>query len=679
MLTRFYYSVKPFVPKGLRWTLRRRRAAGILRRSRSIWPIHEAAGATPPGWPGWPEGKRFAFVLTHDVEGPDGVDKVRPLAELEMKHGFRSCFNFIPEGGYRVPDELRDWLTGQGFEVGVHDLHHNGKLYQSREGFSTKARRINRYLADWKAGGFRSGFMLRELDWLHELEIDYDCSTFDTDPFEPQPEGAHTIFPYWIPKADGGAGEGYAELPYTLPQDSTLFLLLEEADASIWEDKTDWLIERGGMVLVNVHPDYMHFSGGGNGMTFPADRYERLLRKIREGHADDAWHVLPRDVASFVRRHIHGDADRAGVWPERVEGSTTGLRVWIDFENTPHIPFFKPIIEALRRQGHEVVLTARDGYQTCELADHHGLEYAAIGHHRGKHLPAKVAGLLGRSLQLVRHVGGERPDLALNLGSRSQNLAAKLLGIPIAEIMDYEHSAESSLLGPRWFLMPDAVPSELYADPDGDRVRTYHGLKEDVYVPFFRPAPAILRSLGVDGASLLVTARPPATEAHYHNPESEALFECFMDRVLAIEGARVVLLPRNRRQEDALRRAHPEWFGDGRVVVPAEVVDGLNLIWHSDLVVSGGGTMNREAAALGVPVCSIFRGPLGAVDRRLADEGRLILIESEQDIVDKVALVPRSKPAEPSPEPRPALSDILGHLERILASLRNASASRVLV
>ena len=142
-LTRAYYLAKPFLPRGLRWAMRRQRAVGIRRRHASIWPIDESVAATPTGWPGWPEGKRAAFVLTHDVEGQEGVDQVRALAELEMRYGFRSCFNFIPEGDYRVPDSLREWLTDNGFEVGVHDLNHDGKLYHSRAGFSLKARRIN--------------------------------------------------------------------------------------------------------------------------------------------------------------------------------------------------------------------------------------------------------------------------------------------------------------------------------------------------------------------------------------------------------------------------------------------------------------------------------------------------------------------------------------------------------
>lgn len=306
-LTRFYYEVKPFVPRSLRWSLRRLQAASIRKHHADVWPILESAGTTPDGWPGWPDGKRFALVLTHDVESQDGVDKVRELAEMDQKYGFRSSFNFVPEGSYEVPDSLREWLVERGFEVGVHDLNHDGKLYHSHACFKSKAQRINHYLREWNASGFRSGFMMRQLEWLHELEIEYECSTFDTDPFEPQPTGAHTIFPYWIPcpKSDAvpGRREGYIELPYTLPQDSTMFLLLREPDAGIWQRKTEWIIERGGMVLLNVHPDYMDMTGSGDSMSYPAAHYEGFLRWLRDHYEDDVWKVLPREISRFAFAH----------------------------------------------------------------------------------------------------------------------------------------------------------------------------------------------------------------------------------------------------------------------------------------------------------------------------------------------------------------------------------------
>jgi glycosyltransferase involved in cell wall biosynthesis len=292
----------------------------------STWPINESAKAQPVGWQGWPEANNFAFIITHDVEGPDGLAKCRQLAELEMELGFRSSFNFIPEGDYRVPAELRDWLIQNGFEIGIHDLNHDGKLFDSPETFRRKARQINHYARDWKAVGFRAGFMLRNLDWYHHLDVQYDASTFDTDPFEPQPDGAGTIFPYWIPLPDVGStvGEtvraksetagltdhsppvtrhnsGYVELPYTLPQDSTLFLVLQETTPDIWIRKLDWVAKHGGMALVNVHPDYLCFEGEpASARTFPIAHYRRLLEHVRERHDGSYWHVLPREIAAFT-------------------------------------------------------------------------------------------------------------------------------------------------------------------------------------------------------------------------------------------------------------------------------------------------------------------------------------------------------------------------------------------
>jgi glycosyltransferase involved in cell wall biosynthesis len=268
-----------------------------------------------------------------------------------MKFGFRSCFNFIPEGSYRVPAELRDWLTSRGFEVGVHDLKHDGRLFRSREEFGRHVLKINSYLHDWQATGFRAGFMLNEPDWLHDLEIRYDCSTFDTDPFEPQPNGQNTIFPFWVPNPNlnpnhnlnpnpssnthsqnpepgtrnsesetrnpelgtqhsqpgtrnselGTPKRGYVELPYTLPQDSTLFLLLNENSPAIWLQKLDWIAAHGGMALVNVHPDYVHLDGGKcASRTYSVDFYRRLLEHARTQTDRTCWQPLPRQVADFV-------------------------------------------------------------------------------------------------------------------------------------------------------------------------------------------------------------------------------------------------------------------------------------------------------------------------------------------------------------------------------------------
>jgi hypothetical protein len=293
-----YYAIKPLLPWKLRTALRGWHARRISKMAGPVWPIKEMAGRPPDGWNGWPDGKKFALVLTHDVEGPRGLERVPFLAELEMQLGFRSCFNFIPEGDYAVPDDLREWLAQNQFEVGVHDLHHDGRLYSSKSAFRNNARRINRYLKQWNAVGFRSGFMLHNLDWLHHLEIAYDSSTFDTDPFEPQPDDVNTAFPFWVGRSEGG----YVELPYTLPQDFTLFVLLRERDIAVWLRKLDWIVRHGAMALLNTHPDYMTFDRGAHGETgYPASFYGRFLEYLRERHSHEFWHALPREIAVHAR------------------------------------------------------------------------------------------------------------------------------------------------------------------------------------------------------------------------------------------------------------------------------------------------------------------------------------------------------------------------------------------
>jgi hypothetical protein len=297
---RGYYLLKPFIPWSVRNAFRRLHAARRLASCSDVWPINEVAGQTPAGWRGWPNGKRFAVVLTHDVEGQRGLERCEPLMELEMRAGFRSSFNFIPEGGYSTPEQLRVLLTARGYEVGVHDLHHDGRLYGSLEGFRMKAARINGYLRDWNAVGFRSGFMHHNLEWLQDLDVLYDASTFDTDPFEPQPDGMNTIFPFYVNGTNGR--KGFVELPYTLVQDSTLFLVLRAKDCEIWKRKTDWVAQRGGMVLVNVHPDYLYFGQGKpERATFNAAHYEALLVYIRDRYPGQFWAPLPKELAKWFR------------------------------------------------------------------------------------------------------------------------------------------------------------------------------------------------------------------------------------------------------------------------------------------------------------------------------------------------------------------------------------------
>lgn len=298
IVNRVYYHLKPILPWPLRLALRRWRANRRRRLFEAVWPIESKAARIPHGWPGWPSGKRFALVLTHDVEGSKGLSRVEGLMNLERRHGFSSCFNFVPEGEYRVQFAMRKMLTEAGFEIGIHGLEHDGKLYGSKASFAAKALRIREYLQHWNASGFRSPLMQHKLQWLHALNVDYDSSTFDTDPFEPQPDGAGTIFPFWVPGPNGG---GYVELPYTLVQDFTLFTVLREETIDIWKRKVDWIAEHGGMVLLNTHPDYMCFEGKQARDEFPVSSYEEFLRYVREKHEGAYWAALPREVAKYYR------------------------------------------------------------------------------------------------------------------------------------------------------------------------------------------------------------------------------------------------------------------------------------------------------------------------------------------------------------------------------------------
>ncbi|HTD87006.1 MAG TPA: DUF354 domain-containing protein [Candidatus Binatia bacterium] len=341
-----------------------------------------------------------------------------------------------------------------------------------------------------------------------------------------------------------------------------------------------------------------------------------------------------------------------------------GHKIWIDLDNTPHVPFFKPIIRELERAGHEILVTARDAFQVTSLADRMGVSCTCVGRHYGKNPFMKVFGISVRAAQLIPLVLRHRPVLAMSHGSRAQILVANVLRIPSVFICDYEFAKPFPLSRPSWEFVPEAVSSVFLSG--SDRVKKYPGIKEDVYVPDFEPDSGIMKELGLSADSMVVTVRPPATEAHYHNPESEVLFEHFMQRLTKTPGVVAVLLPRNKRQEEELRKKWPAWFDGGKIIVPDHAVDGLNLLWHSDLVVSGGGTMNREAAALGIPVYSIFRGKIGAVDRLLTEQHRLVLIESVEDADKKIVLARRNK-AGTRANCQDALRGIIGLTEEILA------------
>jgi peptidoglycan/xylan/chitin deacetylase (PgdA/CDA1 family) len=290
--------MKPAIPRSAQIATRQFFAELKLKRVMDRWPIDPTKGKKPDGWPGWPEGKKFALVLTHDVDTAAGQENCIKLKDLEQRLGFRSSFNFVPER-YDVSAELFEDLRENGFEIGVHGLNHDGKLYNSRRIFLERAAKINRYLKEWGAVGFRSPAMHHNLEWIHDLNIEYDCSTFDTDPFEPQSDGVGTIFPFYIAGSNGSGG--YFELPYTLPQDFTVFVLLKQKNIDIWKKKLDWIVENGGMALINTHPDYMEFGTNNRGEGgYSHEMYVEFLNYVKDNYCDDFCKLLPSEVVSYL-------------------------------------------------------------------------------------------------------------------------------------------------------------------------------------------------------------------------------------------------------------------------------------------------------------------------------------------------------------------------------------------
>ncbi|MDN5205418.1 hypothetical protein QQ008_28795 [Fulvivirgaceae bacterium BMA10] len=300
IINAIYYKLKPLMPRWFQLWLRRRVILAKKPLYKDVWPILESAGDKPEKFDAWPDGKDFAVVLTHDVEKQKGHDRCERLMQLEKELGFVSLFNFVPER-YKVSPQLRKLLEEQGFEVGVHGLNHDGTLFQSKKIFDERAPKINQYIEEWNVVGFRSPAMHHNLDWIHELDLEYDLSTFDTDPFEPQAEGVGTIFPFWVSKN----GKGYVEMPYTIAQDFTPYVLMKEPTIEVWKRKVDWIVKKGGMILVNTHPDYMSLDGKKPGLEeFPVAMYLELLNYIKTEYKDRYWHVLPKELATFWKEKV---------------------------------------------------------------------------------------------------------------------------------------------------------------------------------------------------------------------------------------------------------------------------------------------------------------------------------------------------------------------------------------
>jgi predicted glycosyltransferase len=301
------------------------------------------------------------------------------------------------------------------------------------------------------------------------------------------------------------------------------------------------------------------------------------------------------------------------------------MRVWIDLTNSPHPLVMRPIAERLRSEGHEVSVTARDFAQTVELAQRLGLDPTVIGRHRGGRVASKARGLASRSFALARWARPRRFDLALGHGSNDVTVAAAALRIPSATMFDYEwatvqHNVNCRLA--RVVVVPDAIPRERLARYGArGKVRAYPGLKEEYYLADFEPSAAVLHELALDAREPIVVVRTPPAVSLYHRFENE-LFAGVLAR---LRGSQAVVLPRIASQREELMRL-------GGFIVPEHAIDAQSLIAHADLVISAGGTMNREAVALGTPVWTTFEGRLGAVDERLIAEGRMRRLERPEQV-----------------------------------------------
>jgi predicted glycosyltransferase len=355
------------------------------------------------------------------------------------------------------------------------------------------------------------------------------------------------------------------------------------------------------------------------------------------------------------------------------------MRVWIDLTNSPHVLVMRPVIETLREDGHEVRVTARDFAQTLQLLDRFAIGHTAIGHHRGEHLLAKGTGLVSRSAALVRWARHDardtssaraqarghlrratrarsRFDIALGHGSNDVSVAARLLGIPCSTTFDYEWAAVQHHVNCRLaqaVVVPDAIPPErLERYGARGKVRAYEGLKEEYYLADFEPDPTVLDELGIDRGRALVVVRTPPEVSLYHRFEND-LFADVLTRLREAaqgEGVQSVVLPRTADQRAQLS-AVPGF------TVPERAIDAQSLIAYADLVISAGGTMNREAVALGTPVYTTFEGRLGAVDERLIAEGRLRRLGDVEQL-DLARRDPAAAPPRVRRDPR-ALVELL--------------------
>lgn len=311
--------------------------------------------------------------------------------------------------------------------------------------------------------------------------------------------------------------------------------------------------------------------------------------------------------------------------------------IWVDLDNSPHVLFFEPIIPELHRLGFNVEVTARNVLSIKKLCQVKNIKAKYLGNSFGRFRFTKIVGTLFRATQFFQWLRFIKPVLGLSLGSRSQILACNIAGVQTLEVSDYEHSKTFPFLEPTFLMAPRVIP-EMAFPYQRSHFIGLDGLKEQVYIPFMKTDPQIRDTLKCQNERILVTVRPPATEAHYHDSRSEELLIQVMNHLLGNPLVFIVLLLRNETQNKNMRRSHLSLMSHDQVYVPTEPLDGLNLMIHSDIVISGGGTMNREASCMGVPVYSIFSGQLGCVDRSLEMAGKLVILRNSDDITQRLII-----------------------------------------
>ena len=337
------------------------------------------------------------------------------------------------------------------------------------------------------------------------------------------------------------------------------------------------------------------------------------------------------------------------------------LKIWLDADNGPHVMIMRPLVAELTRRGHEVVFTARDRTKTCELLDLFGFDYIKVGAEYGKGMSGKIKGTLGRAWSLTRAIKASKPQVSFGHGSRGLPIASRLMGIPTVTMYDYEW-VNPTLFNwcCRSILLPDAISPERCAAAgiSSARVVSYPGYKEELYLGGRDFDTAIAADLGLRDDSVRVLLRPPATTAHYHNPEAEVILEAILAELARVPNVQLVFLPRTADQLEL-----PKIAGIAEIIVPDKVYDGPSLVATMDMVISGGGTMTREAAIMGIPSYSFFRGQAGMVDEALARDNLLTLIATRDEVRERLRVV-RKDQAATQPEPGPLVDFICSVIEK---------------